>query len=63
MGNPDDLILMIEVDEESKTWVVTVKASNGRKVDESEFIMEVECWLMELSRAHEGLADPNTQIH
>jgi hypothetical protein len=63
MGNPDDLILKVELDEEGKTWTVTVCALNGRKVEEAEFILEVECWLSELSQAHNLLSDPSTLIH
>jgi hypothetical protein len=63
MADSDDLILKIEVDEDGKTWVVTVYAENGRKIDENEFILEVECWLSELNRAHDLMSDTNTQIH
>lgn len=63
MGHPDDLILKVEIDEDSKTWTVTVHASNGRKVEEAEFILEIECWLSELSQAHDLLQDPSTLIH
>lgn len=63
MGDGDDLIIKVEVDEEGTTWVITVYAENGRKVEESECIMEIEMWLSELGRAHDLLSDPNTQIH
>lgn len=63
MSNSDDLILKIELDEEQTTWVLTVYTGNGRRVEESEFIMEIECWLSELSRAHDLLSDPGTLIH
>jgi hypothetical protein len=63
MGHPDDLVFKVEVDDENKTWTLTVHASNGRKVEEVEFILEIECWLSELSLAHDMLSDPSTTIH
>jgi hypothetical protein len=63
MADSDDLILKLEVDEEGKTWVLTVYAENGRRIEESEFILEIEMWMAELNRAHDLLSDPNTQIH
>lgn len=62
-GNSDDLILKIEVDEEKKCYTITVYTETGRKIEENEFIMEVEMWMSEIARAETSLQDPDTKIH
>lgn len=63
MSDSDELILKVEVSEDGRTWVLSVYTENGRKIEESEFIMEIEMWLSEIGRAQSMLNDPATQIH
>lgn len=63
MSDGDDLFLTVESNEDETEFYLVVRSDPARKIDQTEFLLEIEAWLHEVTNSELAKAAPGTNIH